>query len=596
MQETVYIPPFHVENQRIVDASGSLVKLWGVNYYAPFNHNFYNMEELGQDHCRAIDRDLHDLKLMGVNFIRMHMYEREITDKDGHLIDNKNLMVFDYLMEKCAENQIFLMLSPMAYWNTVKNQINAEKLYAYWNIFSDGAFGFTNFYSIDALLWHPEAMACQERYFRELFEHKNSFSGKRLCDYDNLIAWELINEMQFPDERLLEEEKEITSATLSAGIYSRGKMRQEFLQKFLDFRNDKSSSSTVHEDFASFRLKLIDDYFERFWGMCEDYFQGKVLRCQFYSYSGLPPADLEKYLNHSEHIDVQCIGTYLNAHGFDSVNTDDADHLMLARQWFARFNSVSRVRPAVSYEFDATATQNGYPLAAIAAMYAQNNVQIAAYFTYTPAVVAAWNPGWLVHFMNLEHTPARAAGFAAAGWIFRSDKIGFTCSENRWSGDDFSIERSGDRVIFNSDTIFCYSDSNDVRISEPEKIEFLFGRGNSRYVQCDGNGIYVLEKCAANKWRLTLAPEQRYLSEPARGRAFTSMANRYVNCNRELPVSLLSTRKLRFCCSLFTVACCRNESSGEWLAAENDRSWRLFPGVYWLTAHSGMEETNASIF
>jgi hypothetical protein len=42
----------------IYDAVGIKVKLWGVNYYAPFNHNYFNIEELGKDHRQAIDQDL----------------------------------------------------------------------------------------------------------------------------------------------------------------------------------------------------------------------------------------------------------------------------------------------------------------------------------------------------------------------------------------------------------------------------------------------------------------------------------------------------------------------------------------------------------
>ena len=65
MDKISYKTPFHVKDGKIFDAENRYVTLWGVNYYAPFNHNFCNLAELGKDHCRAIDRDLDDLQLLG---------------------------------------------------------------------------------------------------------------------------------------------------------------------------------------------------------------------------------------------------------------------------------------------------------------------------------------------------------------------------------------------------------------------------------------------------------------------------------------------------------------------------------------------------
>ena len=84
MDKISYKTPFHVKDGKIFAAENRYVTLWGVNYYAPFNHNFCNLAELGKDHCRAIDRDLDDLQLLGADFIRMHMFEREISDPAGN--------------------------------------------------------------------------------------------------------------------------------------------------------------------------------------------------------------------------------------------------------------------------------------------------------------------------------------------------------------------------------------------------------------------------------------------------------------------------------------------------------------------------------
>lgn len=584
MKISSFQPPFHVSGGEIRDARGRYVTLWGVNYYAPFNHNFYNIAELGKEHFRAVDEDLDHLQLLGVDFLRLHMYEREITDPAGNLVENANLRVFDYLMEQCEKRNIFLMIAPISYWNSVQNQLEQERLYAYWNIGAQEAFGFTNFYSIDALLWHPEALACQERYFRSLFSHRNAFSGKLLREYRNLVVWELVNEMQFPDRRLLRPEPRITAENMIEAIWSRGPLRREFQEHFRAFRADLPEAVSEEEAFGRFLRQMTDDYFRRFWGMSNDYFQGSVLNSQFYSYNGTPPEALHELLESSPWFDTQSVGNYLNAHGFDSVNTDDANHLALADRHFERLAARTTKRPCIAYEFDASCTQNGYPLAALAAMYAANRVQLAAYFTYTPSAVAAWNPGWLVHYLNIAHTPARAAAFRAAGEIFRHCRNGSLCrTPEEWSSENFLIRRQGDRVLYRDRECYCHSGDCSVPPVDPASLRLVCGRGSSPLVSCDGNGIYMLRHRSGGVWEFSLFPAQRYLREPARGRAFLSMANRFVSCLREQPVSQLSERPLRLRFPLFeTVRCTCRRTGREYLAEAGE--FQLPSGEYLLEA------------
>ncbi len=199
--------PFAVKDAVIVDQAGKKVKLWGVNYLAPFNHNFVNIQQAGADLRTAIDTDLAHLKLMGVDFIRVHLYDREITDNRGNLIENAHLAAFDYLVEQAYQNGIFMMLTPTVWWNTVENEKNFSENYAYWDLTQQPAFGFSNYFAKDALLWHPEAIACQQRYLRGLFSHVNAVSRRRLCDYPHIVVIELTNEPKnlktfLPDEMI----------------------------------------------------------------------------------------------------------------------------------------------------------------------------------------------------------------------------------------------------------------------------------------------------------------------------------------------------------------------------------------------------------
>ncbi len=571
--------PFQVKDGIIYDAEGKKVKLWGVNYYMPFNHNYFNTEELGKNHFAAIDEDIRHFKLMDVDFIRMHMYEREITTFDGHLVENHQMEVFDYLIDQCEKNGIYLMICPISYWNTVKNQIILDRQYAYWNIYAQDAFGFTNFYSVDSLVWHPEAQNCHERYVKDLFARRNKFSGRRFNEYPNIVAWELVNEIIFPGEFLLHEDLPVTPDHMSLASYSRGALRLEFVEMWEKYHAEHPESC-----FKEFTAGLVENYLNRFWRMVDQYFGKQVIKAQFDSHSGIPAPELVEILERVPYIDSRSINTYLNVNNFEATSTDSANHLELAEQWLAPFHALKKSKSAkISYEFDATATTNGYPLAAIGAMYGYCDVQMAAYFTYTPYSVAAWNPGWVVHFMNIAHTPSQAAGFAAAGKIFRamSPDSELVRNTEEWHGEGFRIERKNDFVSYLNETTFCYSNDNDIELPNPGKLEYVCGRGKSKFAECDGNGCYFLQKLDENRWELNIFPKQAFLSEPCRGKVFRGMANRYINCLKEPPVSQLSEAKLNFKLNAFKLSRCTTENGLDIEVTENIA--KLSAGTYILT-------------
>ncbi|MBE6385623.1 MAG: hypothetical protein E7048_08170 [Lentisphaerae bacterium] len=583
MQGFRFKAPFHVKDRTIYDADGQVVRLWGVNYYAPFNHNFYNLEELGIRQEEAVDRDIAHFKLMGIDLVRMHMYEREITDPMGNIVENRNMEVFDYLIDACEKNGIFLMLSPISYWNTVANQLAQEKLYAYWYIHSQRAFGFTNFFSVDAMIWDQDALDAQVRYMNALFSRKNRYSGKTLSEYKNIVVFELCNEPVYPNKSLTVEEdpeQEISQITAPA---SHGPLRKKFIALWQEFR--KNHSSEVDEDkcFALFRAEIMDHYFKTLWPIVDKYFGKNVLHAQFTSYSGILPEGLDEVFAKAP-IDLVTIGSYLNSgFGFDAVNTDQVNHLPIAQKWFNRFAlRAPSPHPVISYEFDATGTTNGYPLAAIAAKYLEHNIQIGSYFTYTPFDVTPWNPGWLVHFFNIAGTPSRAAAFAISGEFFRRTQGKLSLEElpEEWKSETLQIKKENDLVVFLSEEFFGYSNDTDIQINSPEKLCRIVGRKSSDFASSTGNGCYFMEKIAENQWRLTLFPDQKFLADVTRGRAYRTMANRYVNCLKEPPVVQLQYNKVDFTLKMLSITECRNEKGDPVEVRNNTLS--LLPGTYTL--------------
>ncbi len=575
--------PFVVKDGVIYDADGIKVKLWGVNYYTPFNHNFYNIGELGKDHFRAIDEDIRHFKLLGIDFIRMHLYDREITDRDGNIVENKNMRVLDYLIDQCEKNGIYLMITPTVWWNTIKNQIFQDRAYAYWYLGSQDTFGFSNYFSVDAMIWDPDAIRCQKTYLNALFSRKNTVSGKKMNGYSNIVSIELFNEPHFPSLGLIREEADENTSNMGSLAYSRGPIRRKLIRKWEEFRAAHPEEPDEEKAFSLFRIECIRNYFETLWPVVDEYFGPHVIKAQFPSYSGLIPEDLKELFDTCS-IDALTLGTYLNADGFDSTCTDSANHLVLAKQWFEHYETPARGRHArIAYEFDASSTRNGYPLAAIAAEYARHNVQMAAYFTYTPYAVAAWNPGWLVHFLNIAHTPSRAAGFAAAGELFRHNEPGdpIEFGTESWQGKNYRIERGDDRVLYKDETTFCYSNSNTEPLENIERLVKVVGRGSSLFAECSGNGCYFLEKKSERKWSLTLMPKQAFTMDPGRGKSYRGMANRYVNCLKEPPVSILFEEEIEFRLVARKLISA-TASDGKAITPEDDGKVRLAAGEYLL--------------
>ena len=575
----IYQTPLRVKNGTIFDATGKKVQLFGVNYYAPFNHNFYNILELGKDHFKAVDEDFRHFQELDIRFIRIHLYEREITDAEGNLVDNLNLDVLDYVLEKAEQQNIYLMLTPIVWWNTVSTQITVEADYAYWYTGSHKNFGFSNFYSKDSLIWHPEAIECQKHYFRSLFAHKGKRTGKRICDYSNIVAVEPFNEPDTIEPWLIETDH--TPEGMGFRVFSQGKLRQQLKERFREFSEKHTETRSREELYKKFNASLLANYFNELFPIVEEFFAERTIKCSFVSCNGSIDEKLDQLLK-EHHIEAVSFGAYLNTCCFDGINTDSVNHLPLAEKWLHNVLKTCNTDLArVIYEFDATGTQNGYPLAALAAAFRETGIQMAAYFTYTPAAVAQWNPGWLVHYLAMEHTPSKAAGFAVAAAIFHSDdQPELVTGEETWKGRKFLIERKNDLAVYADQTTFCYSNDTDIVPPQPEQLVKIFGRGKSKIASSSGNGCYVLEKIAEKQWKLHLHPSQKFLADPQRGRRFRAMANRWISCLKEGPVSQLMEQKVTFRFSLGNLESVTSLDTTKNIVLSDPDRCELMPGIY----------------
>ena len=156
---------------------------YGTNYTVPFAHAYRALGSLGVDRRAAIDRDVYHMSRLGLNAFRLHLWDVEISDGEGHLLENEHLDLVDYLLARLEERGIKAVLTA---------QTNFGNGYPERNSDPNGAFT----YKYEKCRVHDDAAAqdAQERYLRALVAHVNPYTGKSYASDPSLIAIEINNE------------------------------------------------------------------------------------------------------------------------------------------------------------------------------------------------------------------------------------------------------------------------------------------------------------------------------------------------------------------------------------------------------------------
>ncbi|MGQ9730919.1 MAG: cellulase family glycosylhydrolase [Candidatus Zipacnadales bacterium] len=153
------------------------VSLFGVNYYAPCTIDYTSIKALGLEHKTTIDQDLVHLERMGLDALRLHVFDREISDEQGNLVDNHHLELLDYLIAKAKQRGIYTILTPIAWWGS------PEKTH-----------GFSDLYDKAQMHTDPRAVAAQCRYLQQFVTHKNRYTGLTYSEDPAVPCLEIINE------------------------------------------------------------------------------------------------------------------------------------------------------------------------------------------------------------------------------------------------------------------------------------------------------------------------------------------------------------------------------------------------------------------
>ncbi|KEO75401.1 cellulase family glycosylhydrolase [Anditalea andensis] len=162
------------------------VKGFGINYTAPFAHAFTMAERMGIDKEKAIDEDVYHFARLGLDLYRIHVWDTEISDTLGNLINNDRLHLFDYTIHKMKERGMKFIITPIAYWGGGWPEPDVKTP------------GFAHKYGKDGSLIHPDAIKAQQNYLAQFVEHVNPYTGIAYKNDPDIIALEISNEPHHP--------------------------------------------------------------------------------------------------------------------------------------------------------------------------------------------------------------------------------------------------------------------------------------------------------------------------------------------------------------------------------------------------------------
>ena len=170
------------------------VSYYGTNYTLPFAHAYRAVGNLGLDRKEAIDKDVYHLKRLGFNGFRLHLWDVELSDSAGNLLQNDHLDLLDYLISQLENEGIDIILTA---------QTNFGNGYPEKNI-DTGAFT----YDYDKCNIHSDktAQEIQANYLKQLASHVNPYTGRSYSDDNAIIAIEINNEPCHTDSK-----KEVTA-------------------------------------------------------------------------------------------------------------------------------------------------------------------------------------------------------------------------------------------------------------------------------------------------------------------------------------------------------------------------------------------------
>jgi hypothetical protein len=160
----------------------SEASFFGVNYTAPFAYAYRTHKTLGIDLKKAIQQDVYHMARIGLDAFRVHVWDTEISDVSGNLLDNDHLKLFDFLLAELKKRNIKTIITPIAFWGNGYPERD------------ENTPGFSRFYGRGKLTTNDSAIVAQENYLKQFFNHINPYTKLAYKNDPDVIAVEINNE------------------------------------------------------------------------------------------------------------------------------------------------------------------------------------------------------------------------------------------------------------------------------------------------------------------------------------------------------------------------------------------------------------------
>lgn len=199
----------YVDSKGVLRYTGTKAeaRFYGVNYTLPFAYGFRSHKALGIDPEKAIDADVNHLWRLGLDAFRVHVWDVEISDSVGNLLENEHLRLFDYLLFRLKQQNIKILITPIAFWGSGYPEPDIKTI------------GFASVYGKGPSVVKEEAFKAQEVYLKKFFQHVNPYTKLSYRDDPDVIAMEINNEPHHsgPRERTTEYVNRMAAAVRSTG-------------------------------------------------------------------------------------------------------------------------------------------------------------------------------------------------------------------------------------------------------------------------------------------------------------------------------------------------------------------------------------------
>ena len=420
------------------------IRLFGVNYTLPFAHGYRAINYVGKDHKKAIDKDVYHITRLGLDAYRVHIWDAEISDENGNLIQTAQLDLLDYMLAKFKERGIKTIVTPFK----VGGNGYPEK--------DVPAPGFSDTLEKWQTYADEEVIEKQKRYFTQLLNHVNPYTGIAYKSDPDIIAIEINNEPQHPN----------------------GEEATAYINQMVKVIRDTGFENPIFYN-VSERSEFVDNYLE-----------ADIQGCTFQWYpTGLVQNNL---------VDINFL--------------PNVDEYLIPFQDKEAFQNKTRI----IYEFDPADSNQSTLFPAMARSFREAKFQFAAQFAYDAIDLAFANTEYQTHYLNLAYTPSKAISLKIAGEAFREIPNGksFGRYPNNTTFQNTTIDAENDITIYNSESKFFYTNDNELLPKNTKKLKEIAGVGRSSIISYTGTGAYFLDKVEKGIWRLEVLPDVLWVNDP----------------------------------------------------------------------------------